>query len=507
MGHARANSDDIFERGLIHARAGRHGDAIACFETAIAVKPGHVGILFALGNTAAAIGHKGAAETFFRRVLDREPDRIEALVQVGNLLRAGGRAQDAIALLKPAIERNPGESSLWLTLGSAVREAGDSGTAEVFYSEALRLCPQSVPALGNLADLLADKGHVDEALAVYGRALEREPKNAQARLNRAILFFLKGDLAKGWRDYEYRLEIKSREIIPGHDLKRWNGAVRKGLKLLVTAEQGIGDQIMFASLIPELASELSRNGGYLVLEAEPRLVALFARSFENVVVKPLRIEERGGRKYSVHPWLHRGDANAAIELGSLPRFLRRDLGEFPAAHAYLRPCEKERARLSEWLRGSAAGPIAGLCWRSGLSGGLRDAQFAPLSEWAEFIRKMPFTPVSLQYDAKEEEVAALKAMSGRDILVPDFDQKQEIDRAAALMASLDCVVSAPTSVAWISAAIGVPTFKILRDTAWTAFGENREPFAPAARIVAPEQPGDWHGCLEKALAFTSELRS
>ncbi len=64
---------------------------------------------------------------------------------------------------------------------------------------------------------------------------------------------------------------------------------------------------------------------------------------------------------------------------------------------------------------------------------------------------------------------------------------------------------APTSVAWISAALGVPTLKILRDTAWTAFGKAHEPFAPSARLVAPEKPGDWRSCLEKALAFSSGL--
>lgn len=505
MGHARAKPDDIFERGLTHARAGRHTDAIACFETAIAMRPNDARILFALGKTAAAIGHRGAAESFFLRVLDQDPNRLEALVQLGNLLRAGGRAKDAIALLKPAIERSPQESDLWLTLGSAVRESGDPAAAEVFYREALRLCPDSVPALGNLADLLADGGHVEDALALYGRALEREPKHAQARLNRAILFFVKGDLANGWRDYEYRLQIKSREIAADHGLKRWRGALTKGLKLLVTAEQGIGDQIMFASTIPELAGKIARAGGRLILEAEPRLAPLFARSFETVAVQPSQIQNRGGTIHASYPWLRKGEANAAIALGSLPGLLRREHRDFPAPHAYLKPCDKERGRFSDWLRERSPGPAAGICWRSGLSGGLRDAQYAPLGEWAEFVRGLNYTPVCVQYDARPEEIAALKAMSAREILVPDFDQKQDIDKAAALMASLDLVVSAPTAVAWISAALGTPTLKIVRDTAWTAFGGSCEPFAPAARIVAPDKPGDWRGCLEKALAATAEL--
>ena len=99
-------------------------------------------------------------------------------------------------------------------------------------------------------------------------------------------------------------------------------------------------------------------------------------------------------------------------------------------------------------------------------------------------------------------------MSGCDIVVPQsLDQKREIDRTAALIACLDGVVSAPTSVAWIAAAIGRPTFKVLYNSSWTSFGKDYEPFAPSCRIVAPERSGDWSQCLAKASAMiSSQLR-
>src|SRR5262249_33880821 len=149
----------------------------------------------------------------------------------------------------------------------------------------------------------------------------------------------------------------------------------------------------------------------------------------------------------------------------------------------------------------------GVCWRSGALGGLRNLQYAPLEAWAEFIRCIPGTPVSLQYDAQQEEIAALQQMCGRAILVPPaLDQKQEIDRTAALIASLDAVVSAPTSVSWISAGLGVPTFKILYNTSWTAFGCDYEPFAPAARCVMPDRSGNWPDAFKKAADAISGLR-
>ncbi len=94
------------------------------------------------------------------------------------------------------------------------------------------------------------------------------------------------------------------------------------------------------------------------------------------------------------------------------------------------------------------------------------------------------------------EIDALEQMSGRQILVPSgLDQKQEIDRTAAMIANLDAVISAPTSVAWISAGLGVPTLKILYNTSWTSLGRDYEPFAPAARCIMPKKSGDWADAL------------
>ena len=387
MRSANSAEKDFYAAGLAAAGEGRHADAIADFERALQENPEDARVLFALGNTAAAIGHAQAAENFFHRVLAQEPDRLEVLVNCANLLRKRGRHDEVIALIKPALERNPGKAELWLTLGSALREAGDAKTAEIFYSEALRLSPDNAAALGNLGDVLADRGALDEALAFYETALACEPKNAQARLNRAILFLLKGDLGQGWRDYEYRLGIKERVILADHGLPAWDGSVGNGLRLLVTAEQGIGDQLMFASLVPELAESLARNGGRVILEAEPRLVPLFARSFPGVSVDPANMQRRGGQIFANYDWLECcGGAGAAIALGSLPRLMRHAISDFPAPHSYLTHDAREQAQWVAWLRAQSEGPFVGLCWRSGSLGGLRNLQYAPLEAWAAFIR-------------------------------------------------------------------------------------------------------------------------
>lgn len=505
----KRDRSDSYGVGLQLAREGRHAEAIRRFEAALAEHPDDSRVLFALGNTAVALGHAPAAENFFRQVLLQEPDRLEALVNLANLMRKGSRTGEIVALLKPAIERNPVHAELWLTLGSALAEGGDAATAETFYREALRLSPGYPPALGNLADLLSDSGAVDEALTLYQDVLAAEPDNAQAHLNRAVLFFLKGDLAQAWPDYEYRLKLKDKTPQSDHGLKRWNGRITRGMRLLVTAEQGIGDQIMFASLVPQLAIRLAEMDAHLLLEAEPRLVPLFARSFPSVSVHASKLELRGGTKYARYAWLKEcGGADDAIPLGSLGQTVCETIADFPNPHAYLAPDHAERARWSAWLKAQGDGPFVGLCWRSGMLGGIRNLQYAPLQFWADFIRRSNATPVSLQYDGQAAEIESLQHLSGRKVLVPPgIDQKQEIDRSTALMASLDAVVTAPTSVAWMAAGAGVPTFKILYGKSWTSFGADHEPLAPSCRCIGPTKIGDWRECFEKAAAALSASRA
>ena len=117
------------------------------------------------------------------------------------------------------------------------------------------------------------------------------------------------------------------------------------------------------------------------------------------------------------------------------------------------------------------------------------------------LTRLPGRIVSAQYDATADEIAELERISGRTILVPPgLDQKKELDRTCAMLSALDAVVSAPTAVSWLAAGAGVPTFKVLYDTSWTAFGQSFEPFAPSCRCLMPDEPGHWPDVFAQAKA-------
>lgn len=494
-----ATTNAHYERGLRFSKEGRHAEAIDCYQQALAAAPANPHVLFALGNTAKALGMPTPAEAFFRQVLAIEPERVEALTNLANLLRANGQPAAAQALLEPALARNPQSAELWLTLGSALRETGDSEAAESHYRRALSLKANSVPALANLADMMAQKGDADGAMTLYDRALGEEPDNAQAKLNRAILHLLTGDLKQGWRDYSARLRIPGKAPLCDHGLPAWAGGSLKDKRLLVTAEQGVGDQLMFASMFRDLAARADKDGGSVILECEPRLVPLFARSFEDIAVHASVLEGRGGVVHARYDWLKAvGGADLAVEMGSLTRFLRGDIEKFPRPNAFLDADDIEVLNWQRSLSSVSEGPFIGICWRSGKLTSGRALNFAPLEMWGLFVREMPGTPVCVQYDATPEEIEKLCELSGKTVVVPNgIDQKQELDRACALMSTLDAVVSAPTAVSWLSAGAGVPTYKIERDRGWTSFGCDYEPFAPATRCMVPQVLDDWANSFGK----------
>jgi len=496
-----------YDQGLKLSSQGRHLEAISCFEKALTEQPDDIRTLFALGNTARALGLTETAAEFFRKVLAQEPERLEALVNLANLLRAQGQFDAARALLEPALARNPQSPDLLLTLGSTWRESGDNGRAATFYRAALAINPNTPAALSNLADLSSDDGAFGEAHLLYDRAIKADPRNAQARLNRAMLHLLTGNLRQGWRDYAARTDIAGKVPAAKLNLAEWRGESLKRTRLLVRAEQGVGDQIMFLGVMSDLLARAEADGGTVILECEPRLVALAARSFPAATVKAQSLAAVNGIVTADYGWLKgAGGANAVTLMGSLPRWLRPSLDSFPEKNSFLIPDKAEQAHWKNIFAGLGASPLIGICWRSGKSGGHRSVQYAPLEAWGAFLAILPGTLISCQYDAAPDEIAALEKHSGRKIFVPPaLDQKNELDRTAAMLSALDVLVSAPTAVSWLGAGTGTRTLKLLYDTSWTAFGQVHEPLAPSCQCVMPASRGDWTDVFKKTAEIISQL--
>lgn len=473
--------DDALARGALPV-------ALEAYGAAHTLMPDAYEPLCGLGQAALDLGMADRAARFFQEALIREPGIAAASCGLARALSRLARHGDAIEALKGALALSPATASLWLQLGTIVRETGELHNAAIFYREALRLNPQSAEAMGNLGDLAFDDGKFDEAFALYERALAIAPQNAQLHVNRAAALLARGEVVRGWAEYEWRLELKGRKRFP--HLPRWRGEALSGKALLVLAEQGIGDEIAYASYIPDLCARAD-----VTFACAPRLAPLFARSFPEAHVIAMPDEAPAG-------------FDLATDLASLPHLI----GPWPAlcnvARGFLRADPGRAACWSAWL--SSLGPRRkiGLSWRSGKLTGLRALQYPPLELWASFARRTDAEFVCIQYGAEPAEIAAFEAMSGVRLHVPpDLDQKNALDETAAMIAGLDGAVCVANAVAWMAAGLGVPTFKIQLHRSWTAGGADMEPMAPVCRTVRPDDGQGFEAAFDETARYLARLPS
>lgn len=497
-----------FRRGLRKGQAlvakGRYRDALLTLEHAHGLCPNDPDVLFQLALVADRLDAPRRAADLYGAVLLARPDAIEAANNLGNVLTRLGEYGAAVDTFRTAIEYEPKAPQLWLNLGKAMAADGDHENALVFYDQALRIDPDYGEAFANMAELCCAEGRAAESLPLFERALKLMPDDARVHFNLALTLLTLGELERGWREYEYRLDPSlARAIDYRHDVARWDGGPLDGKTILICAEQGLGDQVLFASCVPGMIA----RAGHCVIECEARLVPLFERSFPAATVHAIDGERSDGRVAFNYNWLHDvPEPDLYIETGSLPLHLRRRIDDFPDRNAYLVP---DDAAVDAWrTRLDALGPglKVGICWRSMLMTAARRKDYALLDDWGEVLSRPGVRFVNLQYDDCGAELDSARARFAVDIHeFPELDQMNDFAAVADLLAALDLVITAPTMVSALAGAVGAPTLRLLRQRAWTPLGTTREPFQSSVTPLWPDEPGDWAQVLAQAGERLAEL--
>ena len=483
--------------------AGDLAGALAAYETALASRPDDVEVLAGLARLAGRMEMPQQALGWWEQVLSLDPASLAAADGRGRSLADLHRYGDAVEVLRSAILAHPHEARLWNSLGVVLNQQGDSGAALTFFDEAVRLEPAFAAALYNRGDTRFDLGELAYAEADFNAAARHAVDPAQTAViafARALLALHRGDLGAGWDAYEARLspDHPSAPVFEAPGEPWTPDAPLQGAHLLAIGEQGLGDEIMFASLVPDLLAALEPQGR-LSLALEPRLHALARRSFPSVEILAYATERRGGRPHRrVAPGGGRG-VELWAPLASLPRAFRRTPQAYRPA-PYLTP---DPARVAHWRGWLGPAPAIGLSWRSGLQGGRRGRHAPELAAFAPLLQA-GVRVVHLQYGAREEELATLDALAATPLLrPPDIDLKQDLDDLAALCVALDAVVSVPNATAALAAACGAETWFLTSPNAWPRLGTDGYPWYPQARSFAAERFGDWEAVIERVAATLS----
>jgi tetratricopeptide (TPR) repeat protein len=491
--------------GMAHEMSQAFDEAVAAYERALQLRPEDVTVAGDLGRLAHRLGMLTQAAQLLAAHLQAEPVHPGSINTLACVLRDQHRTAEAIELLKGAIGRSPSDQKLWNTLGTVLSAQGDAAAAETFFQEALRLDPAYSGARYNLACVQLDLGDVQAALESCELALDQAPdpvERAATRFARATMLLCAGRLGEGWDAYEARFDPDLPDgPIFEIDLPRWDG-VSAHESLLVVAEQGVGDEILFASVLPDLLAEAAE----VTLAVDPRLVPLFQRSFPGARVIPHATQRLKGRRRRRVP--EAPSAGAWTPMASLTRRYRRNMSGFPDRRGYLTP---DPARVIHWRAwfSTFPGRKAGLLWRGANAIGARALQYCPFGE-LELALKIPgISFVNLQYgDSTAEQ--ALAAARGVELLQPaGLDLREDLGDLAALTAALDLVIGPSNATTNLAAACGTETWFLAAPMAWTQLGAGRYPWHPESRAFTARRHGDWAavvGDLASALEVEAARR-
>jgi tetratricopeptide (TPR) repeat protein len=485
----------LYRAGELLAELGREEEARDCLSLALAFDPGSSASRLALCRLLAQReGLEAAIRLLREAVLEQRADAA-VYCRLAELLERRGDAQGALAACEAAVERFPQEPAALVHLGLLeLGVRGDAVRAEALFRRALALDPGLVAARANLGLALQDQGRFEEALAHYEQGIAEHPDVAEFRWNRGLARLALGDFAAGWEDYELRKErpdaggVHERFTLPD-----WDGCPLEGRAILVYGEQGLGDEIMFASCLPDVLA----RAALCVIECDARLAPLYRRSFPAARVEP-RVPGRGRDWRAAYPEL---ELQCAV--GSLPRFLRRSAADFPARCGYLRADPQAAARWRERLGARGAAPRVGICWRGGTARTRAALRSLPLEHAAALLDTPRASFVVLQRGLTEAERAMLAGRAVAHVAEPG----ESLDALAALIEALDLVVSVPSTPLHLAGALGRPVLGLLGASPEWRYGREGErmPWYPSVKLLRQPRPGDWGAVVAQARELLGRL--
>ncbi|MCW5604486.1 MAG: tetratricopeptide repeat protein [Burkholderiales bacterium] len=472
-----------FLLGEIHRRQGRLDDAVDHYVLSICHDPGLAYAHCQLGVVLLAQGQHREALAELEQAANLRPDDSAICNTYGAALVKMNKLEEAVAVFRRATETSPGNADAHSNLGYLLVhnfEEFDKGAAHI--RTALEIDPDHRGALCNQTIALYYQGRFRDALEFSDSLLARGIADDELRLTRAMILLMLGDFENGWPEYEMRKHVRSRYQPRGLPYREWTGAALEQGTLLIHAEQGLGDQIMFASCVPDAAG----LAGRCILECDPRLLPMFARSFPGVDCYEQKFHGEGA-------WSQKGmRPDAQVSIGSLPRFFRRNAQRFPARSRYLLADEVRVQRWRDRLAQLPGRIKVGLSWRGGIKSSRSGVRSIPLERWLPILRVSGVDFVSLQYGDCRDEIAAVEHGSGSRIhhwqaAVDDYEE------TAALVDALDLVISVQTALVHLAGALGKPVRALiaaLPECCYLAEGET-VPWYPSVRLVRQNVLYDW----------------
>jgi Flp pilus assembly protein TadD len=466
----------------IAADLGQADEGLRWVQRAAIADPASASPHYVAGRLWQGAGRLSEAEASYRRAVELLPEHARAHNNLGSVLHMQGKLEAALVAYRRALDLDPNLPQANQNYASIVRDADALARAAEDYRRHTLANPNDALAFNDLGNTLRELGRHDEALAAYGRALALNPQLAQAHFSRAFVHLLLGEYAQGWKEYEWRWRIPAFNAPARRFVQPiWDGGALPGGRVLLHAEQGLGDTLQFVRYAPLVAQRCAQ----VILECQPELRGLMQR-----VAGVQKVVAQG-------EMLPAFDAHAPLL--SLPGIFGTTLDSVPWTGPYV---HSEADRVAPWrdaLRQDEARLKVGLAWAG------RPQQWDDRKRTISLAMLAPLAAASgvTFYSLQKGEAAAQAATPPAGMKLVDLSGRiADFSDTAGLASRLDVVVTIDTSVAHLAGAMGLPVWVLTAHAPDWRYHLGREdnPWYPTMRLFRQERDGDWSGAIERVAA-------
>ena len=418
---------------------------------AIELKPNDANAHSNLGIILKDLGKSQEAEVEFLKAIKLKPDYAEAYSNLGIILKELGKLQEAKFSISKAIEINPNFDQAHFNLGNILNDLGNLQDAELSYRKAIKINPEFANYHYNLGKTLRILGKCKYAELSLRKAIELNPKSEEARYELSLVLLKTHNFEEGLNKYESRWKIKGNKKQLITSKLEWSNK-NKG-RVLLWGEQGVGDEILFASLIPELVNIVDQ----LIVQVDKRLIPLFKRSFDERIIYIHKNQKLDEERYDFQ-----------ISMGSVIKYFRNNKRSFKKGkEEYIKANKIKTLNYRDKLyKYSKSKRLIGISWKSKS----RAHKYRSIS-LEKFIMGI-YIPntcfVNLQYGDTKDEINNIKKKYGINIYtLEEVDTFNDLDNLASLINACDMVVSIENLIFALAGALGVESKILLRpDCTW-----------------------------------------
>jgi len=432
-------------------------------------------------------------------MLNQRPHDANALILASFVCWKLAKMSVAYHLGVRATQLAPHECTAWLNLGIAAHELWLIDEAIAAYKTAMHLSQNELDramASMNLSAVMIDTGKWEEAERFARQALRHNPSSVKAKANLGFALLARRKW-EGWTYYGYSLGMDSRIRFKFRDEPDWDGA--PGKIVVIHGEQGLGDELSFASMIPDAIRDCKR----VIIDCDRKLTGLFKRSFPRAKVYGTRTAKaQDNVKWDEDDWA----LEASCAMGELGKFYRMKDESFTGdPYLVADPIRRtmwrkhfDGLRLEDRSDGTTATrPAIGIAWTGGIPRTGAKFRTLTLTELTPLLQSIDAHWVSLQYKDASREIATLnKAHPEIDLVqYPWATLTRDYDDTAALLAELDMVISMQTAVCHLAGALGKECWVLLPKNSQWRYGERGEAMIwyKSLKVFQQRSLNDWHG--------------